>query len=293
MNSPLAPLTQLPSLINQIRTFIKLLRIYNTRSMLLFYLLGWSYTTNLTFHPNQLVAFTIFVSTYAFASIINFQSDKSIDKTNNRRNYLITNPLTTKAIKNLLIYLALLSIVIPLLASKPLLYLTTSIILLLLGMAYSGSPLNISHHPIGKILSMSLVYVYIPLLLGTLTQSTNTNSLAFPALIGLIYTSWLIYTDIKDLKGDRLHKKRTLVVILGIKQACGVSFVISLIALVGINILYPTINPYTNTFLHLVLVLQLMIFIKPSLTLNQTLRSIMGYSFFALMAFLIFSSPAY
>lgn len=89
--------------------------------------------------------------------------------------------------------------------------------LLLLAFTYSNKPFQFSYNPVIKLLSMSLTYAYIPLLIGVGNNFSSTTNV-FGFLVAGLYTVYLPYSDIKDIKGDLKYGKRTIANTLGLHK---------------------------------------------------------------------------
>src|SRR5690606_15343994 len=91
------------------------------------------------------------------------------------------------------------------------------IAILLIGYFYSHPKFIFSHKPIPKFLSMTLTYTFIPAFLGTYPHLNNQNIYSILALCSMA-SSFFLYTDIRDIKGDLLHHKHTIANTLGVKH---------------------------------------------------------------------------
>lgn len=254
------------------KKLISIFRAYNTRSMILFYLLALKFTDQSLFTFNTLIAFIIFFTTYAFASIINFIKDKEIDKVNNRKNLYSDSLFNNEKIKKILFINIFVPVLLALL-TRDYYIILGSFSLLILGFIYSV--LKLSHNPITKLICMSLVYTFIPIFMGV--HSLNISEFKELFLIGLLYTIILPYSDIKDIKGDKLYGKNTLVVKYGVEN---VHSFITLIHMLIFTYLSQTIIFQHNLFalyLDLILItLQLIAIFFPNLLYSKKAQQLSG-----------------
>lgn len=193
-------------------------RVFNTRSMILFYLVGLKLSEIPLFTSETAIVVVIFVLTYAYASIINFLEDKEIDKRNQKTNPFMQSTPFTKRLLGIAYVCAFFSILLSMFSSNKLVNIAGTLAILGLGYIYSKPPLKLSFHPLGKLLSMGLTYAYVPAFMGLMTGPGSNHSPILLFLLCSLHVSWLPYSDIKDMVGDKEYGKRTLAIHLGLKK---------------------------------------------------------------------------
>lgn len=279
------------SIISYEQKLLKLIRVFNTRSMVLFYALGRAIGGSLQLDKSFVIAVGIFITTYAFSSALNFSYDKKVDKLNKRDNPLIKDKQILLISRSVLFLSPFFALVFALVGAKQL-DIFTAIILLFLGILYSHPAIRLSYHPFGKLFSMALNYSIIPALYG-FSQGREPYENVFVLLaICLFYVSWIPYSDIKDIGGDKKAGKRTLAVVLGVRGVILFSIVGTLIALVSLYLIH-SFGAYVQGIIITVfisfLALEVYAYFRPSILLEQKYREIGGYAMLLFLVVLVFS----
>lgn len=263
-------------------------RIYNTRSMILFYLLGLKLSNSLNLNQDTFKISLALIFSYAFASLINYREDVKIDNENKKYNPFIENKYLKNEISLFTILFILFSLILCITTGKVFNFFGIGLILFL-GYAYSKPPLKFSHNPLAKILSMSLTYVYIPSFMGITSGNSEKSSIIFILILGTIYASWLPYGDIKDIRGDQKYKKSTLAILLGVKKLTAVCFLLSLTC---ISFLFFQQNYLKFKFpplvMMIILIIQLFFIFKPYSVSGKIFSKIGGYFLIGLLLLFIF-----
>ncbi len=198
------------------------LRVYNGRILILFFLFGYALSHN-RLQMDAIPTCLALLSTYGLISISNFLYDQAIDRINAKSNpYSI---LTIRQINALYFSCMVITILLTSLAPTPLATAIAVVILLLIGHLYSHPRFRLSHNPISKILSMSAIYTLVPAFLGLYPFFTSSNVIN-TMLFCLLASAWFLYSDIRDIRGDLLHNKRTVANSLGIKKTALLAAVI-------------------------------------------------------------------
>ncbi len=213
----------------QVRGWLKqcmaLLRIYNGRSMIIFWLLGLRLDGRLKFDSQLLWGGLILVLAYGWASALNFVDDIEIDRVNRRKNPLLSNRIGARAAKWLAGGCGGLSLGLAMMMEERWWWVGGTLILLILGWVYSRGKL--AHRPMGKIGVMVLGYALVPGMMGL--QNWNLNLIGVLMSLSMVYGAWMLYADVKDIKGDRKYGKRTLAVVWGVKRLVILSWGLGLV----------------------------------------------------------------
>ena len=200
--------------LKNIQLQVKLLRVYNGRILILFFLWGQSVAhQTLTF--NLLWTCLALLATYGLLSISNYLYDQHIDKANKKVNPFGKIPFSQI---NVLYYSCITVLVVSVAASPNNGVVLLSVMAILaIGFAYSHPLFRFSDRPVTKILSMSMVYTFLPALVGMYPLYTTSNLLTLLSVC-LLASSWFLYSDIRDIPGDLLHNKRTVANTLGVEK---------------------------------------------------------------------------
>ena len=204
--------------IRALHSTLLIFRVYNTRSMILFYLVGVSLGDGIRLSRDLFLVPLIFLCTYSFASILNFQADQEIDRINKRTNPFLNKQVNTYFDRSALFILPAGAIALSLYTNSWLSTFLGSVFLLVLSYGYSHSSLRWSHHPLLKIIAMALNYAIVPALIGLGMQNVTIRTFIILVSLSVFYTSWLLYSDMKDIRGDQKFNKRTFAVLLGKKK---------------------------------------------------------------------------
>jgi len=199
-------------------------------------------TANVGFRPLIiLLGLVLFIATYGVVAIQNDIFDVQIDKINNRKDIPYANGLVTE--KNLFQLMLGLSIVIVLVGWA----INYSVLpwiglYLLLGWMYSG-PLNIQGRGVLAALLLGFCYGVVPWLVGVIAVNAPiTFYLACIIVSSFIYKSGVIVIkDFKDIHGDKIGGKRTLLVRRGaefVRRYYLILTTLAFVFLVILNIYY-------------------------------------------------------
>jgi len=207
---------------------VRLLRSYNTRGMILFYLLGRILAGNFKTDTDLFLVPIIFICTYGIVSLFNYDADRREDKINKRRNPL-ENKLSKKFINKLITILVIFVATLLTFVNHKLGISIASVSIIITGFLYSHKKIQLSHRPLTKIVLMMSGYTFIPGILGLSNNRIDKLNLFLIFSLSLIYASFLIYSDVKDITGDKKVGKITLAVLLGYKKLCVLGFVLALL----------------------------------------------------------------
>ncbi len=266
------------NLLKKEKTIIDSLRIYNTRPMILFYLIGLKASHQDIFTFNSLKVWIVFILAYASASLINFLQDTLIDEKNKKYNPTDRNA-NVKYIKIMAVILSIVALGISMTADNSVAITLTTGILLLLGLAYSLPPIRLSYHPLGKLVSMSLAYAFLPALAG-INFDYHNESFYQLMMLCLFYSSFIPYSDVKDIEGDGHYGKRTLAVLLGPQKLS----IMCLVASTSAAVLIALQIPQFSLSIALILIglvaltlIQLLSIFKKKLIQERQLHHISGF----------------
>jgi 4-hydroxybenzoate polyprenyltransferase len=276
--------------ITTLHQWLKAFRVYNTRIIILFYLLGLKLSGQPIIAIDTIIMIFSFMLSYAFASIANYALDREIDIQNKRNVPLVLKDLTFENQKVLSLSLVALALLLPLLTRQPLFNLIGIGLHLLLGYWYSHPSRPISFHPLGKALFMAFAYLLFPGLVG-LGSHLTINHLTSLGFITIYYAAWQLFNDVKDIEGDRRFGKRTLAVVLGIRKLTVVSTLVSLPSLFYLLTFTSVSSRMAAAWLniiYLILVLtQLATIVAPAFMINRQTQKIAGYLLLFSMVLLI------
>ena len=221
---------------------------------------NFSYTFNELFLLWQFIVTTIILAAwYINAAAINDYADFSIDKVNlpdDKHRPLVTGLATKKD----LLLIAIITALVAMTATLWLYGMSSQIswmlgIFLLLNLAYSLKPLQISRRGGIAILILPLGYTFLPISLGImLTGTLQFNAEMIWLCLGMYghFTSRIILKDHRDVKGDKLHGKKTFLIRHGHRCICllaGLTLAISTtIFLIAFNV-YLQVFSYALVFL--------------------------------------------
>jgi 4-hydroxybenzoate polyprenyltransferase len=272
------------------RKYISTFRVFNTRSMILFYLVGLKINGDFYWSTEILKITIIFILTYASASTINFIYDTEIDKQNKRYNPLFELHINKQRFWFITVCLWTTTLCISAITNNPLPSLGGAAVLLILGVIYSAPPFKLSHRPLLKLISMAITYSYIPILMGIGLSGTAHADIAL--LVASFYVACLPYSDVKDIEGDRAHNKITLAVLLGARRlsilCTVVSFGLYLTILVNRNSLFPLHIVSHLLFISIILA-QVVALIVPKLLFKKKIQQGFGYiTLFWLLSLIFF-----
>lgn len=272
----------------KVKEILLTFRFFNTRSMILFYLLGLKSADLPLFTFNSLLMLMVFFSLYGYLSLTNYIFDRKVDLINRSKNPINSGLLTE-------LQSIVLSVIFVIIATI-LAGLTGNIInilfvfsLVFIGYFYSCPPWRWSQVGIPKFLMMLIVYTILPFLTAILPVAINLNAVIFLIFLSFFYGSFMLYSDVKDMAGDKKEGKNTLAVTLGISGLALLSLTLSSLSFVGVvwislrTASYPIIAVLMLLILNL---LQQIVFRKPLLLLEVRIRHIGGYFLLAtLLAF--------
>lgn len=210
----------------KIHQIIQLLRVYNGRLLVIFFLFGRAMSSQ-KIEWELLFPCVALLAAYGLISLLNYQFDQDIDRINNKSNpYAL---LSAQEI-NYVYWASWLALFVFALLS-PLWHITLAVCLalVLLGYTYSHPRFHLSYHPLSKLAVMSLIYTVLPSFLGAYPNNNWGVTLQLVSFCMLV-SSWFIYSDIRDIRGDLLHNKRTIANTLGIKGAALVSAIIGTVS---------------------------------------------------------------
>lgn len=271
---------------------MKTFRVHNTRSMILFFLLGLRISHRPIISSDIILISLSLICSYAFASILNFCRDRQIDAANHRRAPAGIASLQGKDLRRLLIGVAGIALFPTTLTRSPVLYAAGISAHLVLGYTYSHPSRPFSFHPLGKSISMWIGYLLLPAIMG-LGLGFNITQLLTIMWISLYYASWQLFNDIKDVSGDRKFGKHTLAVILGTRKLTLVSLCISTISLYHLFrlSLYPptTITKILSLNYLLLCSFQLLSLTMPDFITHKKNRQLAGYLLLLSLILLLFS----
>ncbi len=214
--------------LEKIKYYVSFIRVYNTRSMILFYLLGRRLGGKLIFDYDLLVVVIIFIIVYAHASIINFIYDRDIDRKNKKYNPIQNSSVNSKVLSGLSRFAPAAGIVICFFATDKIAALAGCLILFVLSYLYSHPRWRWSHNPWGKLGIMTVFYLVVPAAMGL--GKINPASLMIVLPLIVYYASFFLYSDITDIEGDRFFGKRTFAVVLGVRRLLWVSTLLGTVA---------------------------------------------------------------
>lgn len=278
--------------ITSLHQLIITFRVHNTRSMILFYLLGVKLSTQPFHLPDILFISLSFIFSYAFASILNFHRDRLIDALNQRSVPAIFKSLSSGELQYLSIGTVMCALILMLPTQSPLYNLVAITFHLILSYAYSHPLFPLSFHPLGKSVSMWAGYLLIPGLIG-LGSNPSFTQLHIIFWISFYYASWQLFNDIKDIKGDKKFGKNTLAVILGARKLTALSLLIGLLSLHFFHGLMQFPNTLFSKFLTLnyliLLTFQIIVIFYPSFIHQKNNRQFAGYLLLTSLLLLILS----
>lgn len=162
-----------------------------------------------------IIGWLVLVSVYGVVTIHNNISDLEIDRANQRKdNPLTTNQITVgNALKLFYLFISIGFIAALLINAITIIWVGVYI---LLGWLYSGRPL-LKNKGFGAVAILGMCYGVMPWVLGYLATSNAIDvRLIVVAITSFLFVVGIIsLKDFKDLKGDRAHKKMTLLVRYG------------------------------------------------------------------------------
>jgi len=157
----------------------------------------------------------LIVTSYGFVTIYNDLSDYKIDTANRRKDIpLADSRVSRKDLRDLLLGLMIIGcITAALLSNLALLWLS---MYFLLGWLYSG-PANFKGRGALALITLGICYGIMPLLLGYIIANETLSAQGCLLLVAsFLFSAGIVsLKDFKDIKGDSLHNKRTLLVQYG------------------------------------------------------------------------------
>lgn len=223
-----------------LRLLVKMTRWRVLPTLLIFMLIGASWAGHLRLLALLIAAIGLAAS-YACATSVNDLADFQIDKVNLPND--ADRPLVVGAAKPRdLIVVASMAAIIALICGLALSLPALALIALslVINLAYSLKPIQISHHPILAPLFLPFGYVVVPFLIGITTTGSGLKLVNLILLLGLylLFVGRIILKDFRDRKGDALGGKKTFLLQYGKKA----TILVSLSAvLMGYGIIIPLI----------------------------------------------------
>ena len=135
-------------------------------------------------------------------------------------------------------------------------------------------------------------YCLVPGIAGIVSTSFNWLNMAMLIAISLLYGSYIVYSDVKDIKGDKISNKQTFVLVLGLQHLPLLGFGLALISLIILFLLSVSgaSIPVVIVLLTFVFCLgQIVLIIKPTLLLSSKLRQIVGYGLLGSLILSVYS----
>ena len=266
-----------------VKKYLSLYRLYNTRIMVIFYILGLKISHRPIFNLNTIIIWLVFICSYSYASSLNFLYDTKTDKINKRENIFLKYKIDLFKIKKLSGAILITGFVLCFFTASPLYTQIIYITLVISGYLYSYPVFKLSHKAFYKLFLMTLNYCFLPGLLGII-QNFTKYSLYTILTFSLFYSSWLLYTDVKDIKGDKKVGKNTFAVILGLKKLTMLSATISISAVFIVSYLLIINDTKILIILYSAVLVQGALIIKRNWLTNKIYKNIVGY--YLLLSFL-------
>jgi 4-hydroxybenzoate polyprenyltransferase len=211
---------------NKITSFIDLVRPWNSATVALISLLGiklaGDYLPNLWFIL-PLIVFIIYNGSTALNDIF----DIRVDTINMPFRPLERGSLKVKSVINFCIFSYILGNLIALLVSFQ--FFLSILLMSLSGILYSMPPISLKDRGILGNFDLGFASAFTTLYAGYVI-STNSliisyNILTSMIVLTILFTFFSILKDFKDLKGDKIHKKRTIANTYGIRSASKINII--------------------------------------------------------------------
>jgi 4-hydroxybenzoate polyprenyltransferase len=213
------------SLINKIKLYHKKIKLVDAHSQAYFNLIGFSKSVEgililligFFLYANTdldrlVMSVLIICSFISFTYTFNDVHDIEIDRINKKDKPLVTGVFSVGFARLIAGYFFIITLIFGL-ATKDIVYVVFSVLLLSLGFVYSYPPLSFSKKTLLTLPTMLAGYVLIPFYMGVYSASglfpSLTDHLIIVGLM-LMLASRIILKDIRDRKGDKAHGRRTL-----------------------------------------------------------------------------------
>ena len=268
--------------LRSVKRLLLVLRVHNTRIMILFYFLGVLLSGSLRYSKDYLIIPIIFVLSYGYVSLQNYEFDQKIDKVNKRGNTLV---YVEKYVSNIKLLLIILAISISLLSSRVLETMLLTVTIISFGYFYSSSRVRLSYNPYTKFLTMFFIYTLLPGFYGLTTSKVDYKIYLFLLGVSIMYSSFMIYSDVKDIKGDSKFGKKTFAIMIGTKKLPFLGLFIYSISIATILLSQFELSIVFWLVLILIFSMHLAAIFKSDMLYKQKYRQSMGY---LLILFLIF-----
>lgn len=196
--------------------FLKLVGFRESLDVVLVFLIPYLLYSDHVHTELLCICICILLASSFFTHTINDIYDYKTDYLNKRDKPLVKGFLTLKQAKIIAVYFFCCTIFFSLL-TKDVVYTNLSILLLILGLAYSHPLANFSHNSILSILVIILGSVIIPYSLGlyaALGHYEFSDNIFLLIGIVLIVIGRVILKDIWDFKGDKLTGRKTFAVLI-------------------------------------------------------------------------------
>ena len=205
----------------------RLLRYRVAVMIILFMLLGAAWHGGLTTTDRSMVLMTLaLASSYVAATSVNDIADKEIDEINHPGDE--GRPLVTGAARRVDLWMvfgasSVLAVALPLAISPAAACITG--LSVVIGVAYSLPPLELSYRTFLAPLTLALAYVGIPYWAGVVVGGGRLQIFDLPpmAALYLLFAGRIVLKDFRDRAGDAAYGKPTFLLLYGKRATCLVS----------------------------------------------------------------------
>lgn len=199
-------------LYKQIEVIINMMRPYNATPIFLAVLIGFATgESGLTWQ--LIVGLAVVAMLHSYATLTNDILDMDIDVLNKRESALIRGSISKRQVRSINFWLLIASLVgIASLRN----YMVTAVVLVAtaLSWAYNYKPLRLSFRPLGSMLTLGLLYGFLPLLFGAYIAGAKLSGAIF--LLAIVWflqrCSVSMLKDYKDKAGDKKYGKKTFLI---------------------------------------------------------------------------------
>ncbi len=132
---------------------------------------------------------------------------------------------------------------------------------------------------------MIVIYLVIPSVIG-LNAKLSIQHFTVVLPLFIYYGSFLLYSDIKDMKGDEKYGKRTIAVVLGLHKLLWLSASLGVSGSIVLAFILIQIMPDIHLFAFVVCIpaiLQIYVAVNPHIVLDKRYASIIGYLLMTLL----------
>ncbi len=221
---------------NKLVSFIDLGRPWNAISVILVSFLGASLVSEASISLiNYLILSVVILFIYMGSSCLNDIFDKAIDVINMPYRPLIRGSLKVIEAGYFATFCYIVGILISALISLP--FFISILVMSLLSIMYSVPPFSLKNKGFLGNLTLGFVSGFVTFYSGYVLIANNLSInpliLIIGILLGFLFTFFSVLKDFKDMKGDRIYRKNTLVVKYGVR----IPAIINLIGTIFFSIL--------------------------------------------------------